>query len=124
MNYRYCRGEYLDQSGRKWWEAGENCIMKSVIKFYASSKIIRVIKSWRMRSVEQMSRLGVMKNAYTISWLENVKGKTIGRPRNRWKDNIIMDLWKKGWENVNWLDLSQDSDQWRAVEHSVPIKGR
>jgi hypothetical protein len=25
------RGEYLDLRGRKWWEAGEDCIMRSFI---------------------------------------------------------------------------------------------
>jgi hypothetical protein len=26
-----CRGEYLDLRGRKWWEAAENCIMRSFV---------------------------------------------------------------------------------------------
>jgi len=26
-----CWGEYLDLRGRKWWEAGENCIRRSFI---------------------------------------------------------------------------------------------
>jgi hypothetical protein len=33
-------------------------------------------------------------------------------------DNIIMDLREVGWDGMDWIDLAQDRDQWRAlVEH-------
>jgi len=35
---------YLDLRGRKWREAGEDCIMRSFIKLYASPYVIRVKK--------------------------------------------------------------------------------
>jgi len=35
----------LDLRGRKWWEAGENCIMRRFNNLYASPNIIRVITS-------------------------------------------------------------------------------
>jgi hypothetical protein len=38
---------------------------------------------------------------YTIFWLEKLKGKTLGRPRYRWEDNIGMDLRKIGLDGVN-----------------------
>jgi hypothetical protein len=43
--------------------------------------------------------------------------RPLGRPRRRWEDGIRMDvreigLWGGG---VDWIRLSQDRDQWRAV---------
>jgi len=32
---------------------------------------------------------------------------------------IRMDLREIGWENVDWVQLSQDSDQWRAAVNTV-----
>jgi hypothetical protein len=40
------------------------------------------------------------------------------RPRRRWKDTVI-DLREPGWEVVNWMHLSEDRDQWRAVVNTV-----
>jgi hypothetical protein len=40
---------------------------------------------------------------------------TIGRPRRRVVDNIKMDLVEIGWVGMDWIDLAQDRDQWRAA---------
>jgi hypothetical protein len=34
-------------------------------------------------------------------------------------DNIKIDLGKIGWCGVNWIDLAQDRDNWRAVVNAV-----
>jgi hypothetical protein len=50
----------------------------------------------------------------------NTEGKrSLGRPRRRWVDNIKMDLREIGWEGGDWIDLSQDRDQWRALVNVV-----
>jgi hypothetical protein len=41
--------------------------------------------------------------------------KPLGGPRCRWVDNIKMDLREIGWGGMNWIDLAQDRDQWRAL---------
>jgi hypothetical protein len=43
----------------------------------------------------------------------------LGRPRRRWEDNIKMDLWEIGFGDVDWLDLAQDRDWWRALVNTV-----
>jgi hypothetical protein len=44
------------------------------------------------------------------------KGKgTLGRPRRRWDDNIKMDLQEVGCGDVDWVELGQDRDRWRAL---------
>jgi hypothetical protein len=45
--------------------------------------------------------------------------RPLGRPRRRWMDNIKMDLREIGWNGVDWIDMPQDSDQWRAVVSTV-----
>jgi hypothetical protein len=45
--------------------------------------------------------------------------RPLGRPRRRWVDNIKMDLKEIGWDGMNWLELVQDRDQWRALVNAV-----
>jgi len=40
----------------------------------------------------------------------------LGRPRRRWEDNIKMDLQEVEYGGMNWIELSQDRDRWRALE--------
>jgi hypothetical protein len=34
-------------------------------------------------------------------------------------DNVKMDLVEVGWSDVDWIDLAQDRDRWRALVNSV-----
>jgi hypothetical protein len=45
--------------------------------------------------------------------------RPLGRPRRRWADNIKIDLREKGWDGMDWIDLAQDRDQWRALMNAV-----
>jgi hypothetical protein len=40
-------------------------------------------------------------------------------PRRRWVDNIKMDLGEIGWDGVDWIELAQDRDKWRALVNTV-----
>jgi hypothetical protein len=37
--------------------------------------------------------------------------RPLGRSRRRWVDNIKMDLWEIGQDDMDWIDLAQDMDQ-------------
>jgi hypothetical protein len=41
--------------------------------------------------------------------------RPLGRARRRWVNNIKMDLREIGWGGMDWIDLAQDRDQWRAL---------
>jgi hypothetical protein len=43
----------------------------------------------------------------------------VGRPRRRWEDNISMDLRELGFGCVDWMELAQDWDRWRALVSAV-----
>jgi hypothetical protein len=45
--------------------------------------------------------------------------RPLGRPKRRWEDGIRIDLGEIGFGAVDWIRLSQDRDQWRAVESVV-----
>jgi hypothetical protein len=45
--------------------------------------------------------------------------RPLGRPRCRWVDNIKMDLREIGWDGVDWIELAQERDQWRALVNTV-----
>jgi hypothetical protein len=49
--------------------------------------------------------------------------RLLGRPRRRWVDNIKMDLREIGWDGMDWIDLSQDRDHWRALVNMVRNAG-
>jgi len=42
-----------------------------------------------------------------------------GRPSHRWEDNIKMDLQEMGYGVMDWIDLFQDRDRWRALVNAV-----
>jgi hypothetical protein len=41
--------------------------------------------------------------------------RPLGRPRRRWEDNIKMDLREVGCGGMEWIELAQDRDRWRAI---------
>jgi hypothetical protein len=43
----------------------------------------------------------------------------LGRQRCRWVDNIKIDLREIRWDGIDWIDLTQDRDQWRALVNTV-----
>jgi len=45
--------------------------------------------------------------------------RPLGRPRHRWEDNIETDLLEVGCEGMDWIDLAQDRDSWRALVNAV-----
>jgi hypothetical protein len=45
--------------------------------------------------------------------------RPIARPRLRWEDNIKMDLNEVGWGGMDWIDMDQDRDKWRALVNEV-----
>jgi hypothetical protein len=78
---------------------------------YSSPKMIRIMKSRRMRWARHVAPIGKMRNFYTI--LVQRK-RPLARHRRRWEDNIKMDVKEIGWEGVDWIHVVQDTDQWRT----------
>jgi hypothetical protein len=45
--------------------------------------------------------------------------RPLGRPRRRWLENIKIDLREIECDGMDWIDLAQDRDQWRALVNTV-----
>jgi hypothetical protein len=59
------------------------------------------------------------RNAYRILGGKPKGKRPLGRPRRRWEANIRMDLREIGWGDMDWIDLAQDRDHWRALVNPV-----
>jgi hypothetical protein len=86
---------------------------------YSPPNIIRVITSRRMRWAGHVARMGEKRGAYRILLGRPEGRRPLGRPRRRWEDNIKMGLQDLGWVGMNWIELAQDRDRWRAVVSAV-----
>jgi hypothetical protein len=63
--------------------------------------------------------MGEKRNAYRILAGEPEGKRPLGGPSRRWVDNIKMDLREIGWDGMDWIDLVEDKDQWRALVNMV-----
>jgi hypothetical protein len=74
-----------------------------------------MIKSRRMKWAGYVARVG-KRNAYRIL-VGNQK------ERHHWVDQDVggwtMDLKEMGWGGMDWIDLAQGRDQWRALANTV-----
>jgi hypothetical protein len=66
---------------------------------------------------EMRERTGEKRNAYWILVGMPEGKRPLGRPRHRWEDNTMKDV--LGWGSMDWTDLAQDRDQWRALVNTV-----
>jgi hypothetical protein len=86
---------------------------------YSSPNIIRNIKSRRMRWAGHVTRMGEETNLYRVLMGKPEGKRPLGRPRRMWEDGVRMDLREVGWGSVDWIQLAQDRDQWRALVNTV-----
>jgi hypothetical protein len=45
--------------------------------------------------------------------------RPLGRTRHRWADDIEINLRERGWDGMDWIELAQGRDQWRALVNMV-----
>jgi hypothetical protein len=62
---------------------------------------------------------GGERTAYRILAGKLEEKRLLGRPRRRLVDNIKMDLREIGWDGMDWTDVAQDKDEWKALVNTV-----
>jgi len=72
-----------------------------------------------MRWVGHVARLGKRRGVYIVLIGKPEGKRPLGRPTHRWEDNIKVDVHKVGCEGMDWIDLGQDRDRWRALVNAV-----
>jgi len=63
--------------------------------------------------------MGERRGVYRF-WVGKTAGKrSLGRPRSRWGKNNEMDLQEVECRDMDWIELAQDMDRWRALVSAV-----
>jgi hypothetical protein len=63
--------------------------------------------------------MGENRDAYRILAEKPEGERSQGRPRLRWVDSIKIDFIEIGWGGMDWIDLTQDRDEWRVLLNAV-----
>jgi hypothetical protein len=64
--------------------------------------------------------MGERRGVYRVLVVKPEGKKALGKPRLRWEANIKMDLQEVGSDGMDWINLAQDRDRWRAPVIAVP----
>ena len=59
------------------------------------------------------------RGVYRVVVGESEGKRPLGRPRDIWKDIIKMDLQEVGRGGMDWTDLAQNRDRWRALVNGI-----
>jgi hypothetical protein len=86
---------------------------------YSSPRKITIINLRNMKCAGNIAHIWEQRHAYRILVGEPEGKRPLGRPRRRWVDNIKMDLKEIGWSGMDWIELDEDRDQWRALVNTV-----
>ena len=64
-------------------------------------------------------RIGEVRGVYRGLVGKSEGKRPLGRPKRRWEDNIKMDLLEVGCGRMDWMELAQDMDRWRALVNAT-----
>jgi hypothetical protein len=78
-----------------------------------------MIKSRRMRWAGHAAQMWEKRNTYRILVGKPEGKRPLGRQRRKWVDNVKMDLREIEWDEMDWIDLAVDRDQWPALVNTV-----
>ena len=110
---------YRDEVKREWRKLHN----EELNDLYSSPNIVRVIKSRRIRWAGHVARMGENRGVYRVLVGKPEIKRLLGRPRRRWEDNIKMDLQEVECGGMDWIELAEDRDRWRALVHAVTKLG-
>jgi len=65
------------------------------------------------------SAYGGEERLYRVLVVKCERKRPLGRPTRRWEDNIKMNLQEVGCGSMDWIDLAEGRDRWRALVNAV-----
>jgi hypothetical protein len=92
---------------------------KELNGLYCSPNILWVINSRRMKWVGRVARMTERRGVYRVLVGKPVGKRPSGRPWRRLEDNSKMDLQEMGCGGMDWIELDQDRNSWRALVNAV-----
>jgi hypothetical protein len=78
---------------------------------YSTPNIIRMLKSRTTKLARQAPRMRISE--------EPEQKRLLRRQRGECEDNTKMDLKEIGWGGMDWINVAQAKDQWRALVNMV-----
>jgi hypothetical protein len=63
--------------------------------------------------------MGERRGVYRVLVRKPERKRSLGRARRRWEDNIKMCLQEVGCGGIDWIEVAQDRDRWRALVNVV-----
>ena len=74
-----------------------------------------------MRWAGHVARMGERRGVYKVLMGKPEGKRSLRRPTRRWENNIKMDLADVGCGGVDWIELAQDRDRWRALVNVMAL---
>jgi hypothetical protein len=78
-----------------------------------------MVKSRRMRWAGRVACLEEGRGLHRVLVGKPEGKRPLGTLRNRWEDNIKMDLQEVGGGYGDWMELAQDRERWRALVKTI-----
>jgi len=72
-----------------------------------------------MRWAENVARMGERRCVYRVMVGKPEGKRPLGKHRRTWEDNIKMDLQVVECGVMDWIELAEDRDRWRALVNAV-----
>jgi hypothetical protein len=63
--------------------------------------------------------MGEKRNVYRLLVRKAEEKRPRGRPIHKWVDNIKRDLVEIEWGDVDWIGVTQDKENWKALVNAV-----
>jgi hypothetical protein len=86
---------------------------------HCSPNIVRVIQPIKMRWAGHVACMREKRGVYKVLVGKLEGKKPLGRPRCRWEDSMKMGLKEVGCGVIDWIELGQGRDRWRALLNAV-----